>query len=116
MVVRESYNPDIFTKRQLEVLCLLSKGYSNSSIAKSLFLGRKSVENYVNAIYQILFPNLTKLDRFKIHTRVLTANYFNIYSGEMQLLLERFRESEKQLKEFQAKIIQDMMDNIIDVK
>ena len=31
---------------------MMAKGYNNSAIADNLVLGTKSVENYINAIYQ----------------------------------------------------------------
>ena len=42
------------TPRQQEVLSMMAKGYNNSAIAENLVLGTKSVENYINAIYQEL--------------------------------------------------------------
>lgn len=39
------------TKRQLEVLSLMAKGYNNAAIAKALVLEEKSVENHINAIF-----------------------------------------------------------------
>lgn len=42
------------TPRQQEVLSMMAKSYNNSSIAENLVLGTKSVENYINAIYQEL--------------------------------------------------------------
>ena len=42
------------TPRQREVLALMAEGYNNAAIAEKLVLGLKSVENYVNAIYQEL--------------------------------------------------------------
>ena len=54
------------TPRQQEVLGLMAQGYNNSGIAEKLVLGPKSVENYINAIYQEL--NLNQSDR--IHQRV----------------------------------------------
>ncbi len=39
------------TKRQLEVLSLMAKGYNNAAIAKSLVIEEKSVENHINAIF-----------------------------------------------------------------
>ena len=44
------------TPRQLEVLGLMAEGYNNAAIAEKLVLGHKSVENYINAIYQELTP------------------------------------------------------------
>lgn len=42
------------TSRQREVLTLMAQGYNNPEIAKRAFLGLKSVENHINAIYQEL--------------------------------------------------------------
>ena len=42
------------TPRQQEVLAMMAQGYNNSAIAEKLVLGTKSVENYINAIYQEL--------------------------------------------------------------
>jgi DNA-binding CsgD family transcriptional regulator len=38
--------------RMTEVLSLVRQGYNNGSIAGALFLKRKSVENYINILYQ----------------------------------------------------------------
>ncbi len=45
------------TPRQQEVLTMMAQGFNNSAIAKHLVLGTKSVENYINAIYQELGLN-----------------------------------------------------------
>ena len=45
------------TPRQQEVLSMMAKGYNNTAIAGKLVLGTKSVENYINAIYQELSLN-----------------------------------------------------------
>ncbi len=42
------------TPRQQEVLTMMAQGYNNAAIAEKLILGTKSVENYINAIYQEL--------------------------------------------------------------
>ncbi len=39
------------TRRQIEVLSLMAKGYNNAAIARSLVLEEKSVENHINAIF-----------------------------------------------------------------
>jgi DNA-binding NarL/FixJ family response regulator len=39
------------TRRQLEVLSLMAKGYNNAAIARALVLEEKSVENHINAIF-----------------------------------------------------------------
>ena len=42
------------SSRQLEVLELMAQGYSNRRIAQQLYLGEKSVENYVKVVYEKL--------------------------------------------------------------
>ena len=42
------------TPRQLEVLQLIAQGYNNASIAERLVLAEKSVETYINSLYQEL--------------------------------------------------------------
>ena len=42
------------TPGQQEVLTMMAQGYNNAAIAEKLVLGTKSVENYINAIYQEL--------------------------------------------------------------
>jgi len=42
------------TRRQFEVLELLAQGYSNAAIADKLILAEKSIETYINVIYQEL--------------------------------------------------------------
>ena len=54
------------TPRQQQVLSLMAQGYNNAGIAEKLVLGSKSVENYINAIYQEL--NVSQADR--VHPRV----------------------------------------------
>jgi len=39
------------TRRQIEVLSLMAKGYNNAAIARTLVLEEKSVENHINAIF-----------------------------------------------------------------
>ena len=52
--------------RHQEVLGLLAQGYSNTAIAQLLKLSRKSVETYINAIYQELHLS----HEHDIHARV----------------------------------------------
>ena len=54
------------TPRQQEVLTMMAQGYNNSAIAEKLVLGTKSVENYINAIYQ----ELTLSHNGPLHPRV----------------------------------------------
>jgi DNA-binding NarL/FixJ family response regulator len=42
------------TQRQQEVLELIAQGYNNAAIAEKLHLSEKSVETYINVIYQEL--------------------------------------------------------------
>ena len=42
------------TTREFEVLELMAHGLSNSAIAKQLAVTKKTVENYINRIYQTL--------------------------------------------------------------
>ncbi len=42
------------TPRQMDVLQLMAKGYSNAAIARALVLEEKSVENHINAIFSQL--------------------------------------------------------------
>ena len=42
------------TPRQRETLDWVSQGYNNAGIAEKMFVGVKSVENYINVIYQEL--------------------------------------------------------------
>ncbi|HKI83857.1 MAG TPA: response regulator transcription factor [Candidatus Krumholzibacteria bacterium] len=44
----------LLSPRQQEVLELIAQGYSNAGIAERLFLKEKSVETYINGIYQTL--------------------------------------------------------------
>ncbi len=52
--------------RQLETLKLIAEGYNNTGIARQLVLREKSVENYINTLYQQL--QITRTD--PIHRRV----------------------------------------------
>lgn len=42
------------TPRQFQILALVAQGYSNSAIAKTLFLSEKSIENHLTTIYSAL--------------------------------------------------------------
>jgi DNA-binding NarL/FixJ family response regulator len=42
------------TQRQFEVLSLIARGYTNASVAGAICVEEKTVENYINAIYQEL--------------------------------------------------------------
>jgi len=51
--------PKDLTPRELEICGLLTKGYSNTELAKELFLAEGTVKNYMMNIY----------DKFDIHDR-----------------------------------------------
>lgn len=51
--------PTDLTPRELEICGLLTKGYSNTEIAKELFLAEGTVKNYMMSIY----------DKFHMHDR-----------------------------------------------
>lgn len=52
--VREGSAAGALTPRQQEVLRLLAEGFSNAAIARQLSLEERSVESYINVIYQHL--------------------------------------------------------------
>lgn len=71
---RQGSNVARLTPRQQEVLELLAQGYSNASIARRLTLSEKSVETYINAIYQELHLS----NEPDIHARVkATISYLH---------------------------------------
>lgn len=45
---------DILTKREYEVLMLISKGHNNKTIGKELFISEKTVKNHVTQIFKKL--------------------------------------------------------------
>lgn len=67
------------TPRQLEVLGLMAQGYNNAAIAEQLVLSEKSVENYINAIYQEL--NIFRTEE-PVHPRVRAVLAYLQESGE----------------------------------
>lgn len=60
------------TPRQQEVLQLIAQGYNNASIAEKLSLSEKSVETYINIIYQ----ELSLSNEPAIHARVKATLLF----------------------------------------
>jgi len=65
--------------RELEVLSLISKGYSNHLIANELILERTSVENYINKIYRKLQIESNKDN----HQRVLATLIYLRYKSDI---------------------------------
>jgi two-component system, NarL family, response regulator DegU len=51
---RELANHSLLSHRELEVLQLLAKGYSNLQIAESLFISKATVKNHLTNIYNSL--------------------------------------------------------------
>jgi len=42
----------VFTPKQLEIMSLIAEGYDNKYIAYKLFLSKKTIEFYINKIYE----------------------------------------------------------------
>lgn len=61
------------TTRELEILSLLSQGYTNSAIAKTLFIDIKTVEHHLNSMYSKL---KTDPDYNTKHLRVSAARLY----------------------------------------
>ena len=61
------------TTRELEILSLLSKGYTNSSIAEALYIDVKTVEHHLNSTYAKLKSNGDLDNR---HPRVTAARLY----------------------------------------
>jgi DNA-binding NarL/FixJ family response regulator len=61
------------TTRELEILSLLSQGYTNSSIAETLFIDIKTVEHHLNSMYSKL---KTDPDYNSKHLRVSAARLY----------------------------------------
>ena len=60
------------TARQMEVLGLVARGYSNPHIAKCLKVAKCTVENHINHIFQALGI----IDDRMINRRVVAALYY----------------------------------------
>jgi DNA-binding NarL/FixJ family response regulator len=71
------------TTRELEILSLLSQGYTNSSIAETLFIDIKTVEHHLNSMYSKL---KTDPDYNTKHLRVSAAR---LYLESMGTLFQR---------------------------
>ena len=61
------------TTRELEILSLLSQGYTNSAIAETLFIDIKTVEHHLNSMYSKL---KTDPDYNSKHLRVSAARLY----------------------------------------
>lgn len=71
------------TTRELEILSLLSQGYTNSAIADSLFIDIKTVEHHLNSMYSKL---KTDPDYSTKHLRVSAAR---LYLEKMGVLYQK---------------------------
>jgi two-component system, NarL family, response regulator NreC len=68
------------TDRELEILNLLAKGYTNYSIAQTLFIDIKTVEHHLNSIYSKLKEDADFNQR---HPRVSVARLYLETTGEL---------------------------------
>ena len=68
------------TARELEILSLLSQGYTNSSIAGALFIDIKTVEHHLNSMYSKLKADS---DFTAKHLRVSAARLYLETMGEL---------------------------------
>lgn len=75
-----------FTKRQLEILDLLARGFTNKVIAQTLHLKEKTIENQLAAVYERIDPGT---DRTSVHPRVRAALRFMQFMGGDAGLAER---------------------------
>ena len=68
------------TARELEILSLLSQGYTNSSIAAALYIDIKTVEHHLNSMYSKLKADS---DFSSKHLRVSAARLYLETMGEL---------------------------------
>lgn len=68
------------TPRELEILDLIAKGYTNSAIADALFIDVKTVHNHINNIYSKLRADG---DFSQKHPRVSAARLYLRKTGEL---------------------------------
>jgi len=71
------------TTRELEILSLLSQGYTNSSIATTLFIDIKTVEHHLNSMYSKL-----KSDP-EYNTKHLRVSAARLYLEKMGILYQK---------------------------
>lgn len=72
------------TARELEILSLLSKGYTNSAIAEELYIDVKTVEHHINSMYAKLKAEANFDNR---HARVSAARLYLEATGELVPLM-----------------------------
>jgi DNA-binding NarL/FixJ family response regulator len=64
--VKTQFDSNIFTERELEIIMLISQGYSNKNIADNLFISEGTIKNYISAI----------LDKTQLAHRTQIAIYY----------------------------------------
>jgi DNA-binding NarL/FixJ family response regulator len=69
-----------FTRRELEVLSLISRGYTNSAIATALVIDNRTVQRHINNMYSKIKAGNGTEDR---HLRVSAARLYLETSGEL---------------------------------
>jgi len=69
-----------FTPRELEILSLLAKGYTNSAIAEALYIDVRTVHHHINSIYSKL---KAESDFNSKHPRVSAARLYLETTGEL---------------------------------
>jgi DNA-binding NarL/FixJ family response regulator len=47
---RDSFDASMFSKRELEIMELIAKGFSNKEISQSLYISEGTVKNYISSI------------------------------------------------------------------
>jgi DNA-binding NarL/FixJ family response regulator len=68
------------TARELEIVGLLSKGYTNTAIAEALYIDIKTVAHHINNMYSKLKAEVDFGDR---HPRVSVARFYLEAAGEL---------------------------------
>lgn len=68
------------TTRELEILSLLSQGYTNSAIAETLYIDIKTVEHHLNSMYSKLKTDPDFIDK---HLRVSAARLYLETMGDL---------------------------------
>jgi DNA-binding NarL/FixJ family response regulator len=68
-------NADLFSDREMEIMALISRGYSNKDISKELFISEGTVANYITSLF-----NKTGLE----HRTQIAIYYLN--GGEYEFL------------------------------
>jgi len=69
-----------FTARELEILSLISKGYTNLSIAEALYIDVKTVEHHINSMYGKLRAEADFDDK---HPRISAARLYLEATGQL---------------------------------